>query len=139
MNYYDILEIKNNATFDEIKSNYRKLARKYHPDRNKDDKTAEEKFKKIVEAYEILSDETKRAEYDKKISKNGDVHKEKVRNNNTGKENFNFDPREFMSRFNDFMNVGGDKNSGDNNSGKNMKNGIDGMFNNFFSAGMKKK
>jgi len=64
MEYYSILEIEKTATIEEIKKSYRKLAMKYHPDRNKGDKEAEEKFKKINEAYSVLSDEQKRKQYD---------------------------------------------------------------------------
>lgn len=63
-NYYDILWITKTSTDDEIKKAYRKLAMKYHPDRNKGDKTAENKFKEINEAYSILSDSSKRKQYD---------------------------------------------------------------------------
>lgn len=63
--YYSILGISKNATQEEIKKAYRNLAFKYHPDRNPDDKQAEEKFKKISEAYDTLGDEKKRAEYDR--------------------------------------------------------------------------
>ncbi len=62
--YYEVLEIKKNATDDEIKKSYRRLAKKYHPDLNKGDKSAEEKFKEISEAYEVLMDKNKRANYD---------------------------------------------------------------------------
>lgn len=62
--YYKILGVKKNATQDEIKKAYRKLAVKFHPDRNKGSKDAEAKFKDIAEAYSILSDEKKRKEYD---------------------------------------------------------------------------
>lgn len=65
LDYYETLEITRNATTDEIKKAFRKLALKYHPDRNSGDKEAEEKFKQINEAYQILSDEQKRAMYDK--------------------------------------------------------------------------
>lgn len=62
--YYKILSVSRNATPGEIKKAYRKQAMKYHPDRNPDDKEAEEKFKSCTEAYEVLSDEKKRQIYD---------------------------------------------------------------------------
>jgi len=62
--YYEVLGVSRSATLDEIKSAYRKLAMKYHPDRNPGDKEAEERFKEITEAYEVLSDEEKRRRYD---------------------------------------------------------------------------
>ncbi len=62
--YYEVLEIAKNATADEIKKAYRKKAIQYHPDKNPDNKEAEEKFKEAAEAYEILSDENKRSRYD---------------------------------------------------------------------------
>jgi len=62
--YYKILGVQKNASEDEIKKAYRKLAMKYHPDHTKGDKDAEEKFKKISEAYAVLSDKEKRKEYD---------------------------------------------------------------------------
>lgn len=61
--YYEVLGLPKSASKDEIKSAYRKLALKYHPDRNKD-KSAEEQFKEISEAYAVLSDDNKRAQYD---------------------------------------------------------------------------
>jgi molecular chaperone DnaJ len=63
--YYEILSISKTASADEIKKAYRKVAMQYHPDRNPGDKTAEEKFKEAAEAYEILSDQDKRAQYDR--------------------------------------------------------------------------
>jgi molecular chaperone DnaJ len=63
--YYEILEVSKTATDQEIKSSYRKLALKFHPDRNPGDKTAEEKFKEAAEAYAILSDGDKRTRYDR--------------------------------------------------------------------------
>ena len=62
--YYEVLGVEKGASAEEIKKAYRKSAMKYHPDRNPGDKTAEEKFKEVGEAYEVLSDEGKRARYD---------------------------------------------------------------------------
>jgi molecular chaperone DnaJ len=62
--YYEVLGVAKNASDDEIKKAYRKLAMKHHPDRNPDDKSSEEKFKEAKEAYEVLSDADKRAAYD---------------------------------------------------------------------------
>ena len=62
--YYEVLGLQKGASADDIKKAYRKLAMKYHPDRNPDNKEAEEKFKEAAEAYEVLSDDDKRARYD---------------------------------------------------------------------------
>src|SRR5450755_4611083 len=62
--YYEILEVSRAETADGIKKSYRKLAVKFHPDKNPGDHTAEEKFKELSEAYEALSDPQKRAAYD---------------------------------------------------------------------------
>ena len=63
--YYKVLGVGKNATDEEIKKAYRKLARKYHPDRNPGDKQAEERFKEISQAHDVLSDAEKRKEYDR--------------------------------------------------------------------------
>ncbi len=63
--YYEILGVTKGATADEIKKAYRKVAMQYHPDRNPGDKSAEDKFKEAAEAYEVLSDLDKRAQYDR--------------------------------------------------------------------------
>ena len=62
--YYEVLGVGKNATEDEIKKAYRKIAIKYHPDRNPGDKTADEKFKEAAEAYDVLHDPQKRKQYD---------------------------------------------------------------------------
>src|ERR1043166_7913554 len=63
--YYEILEVDRNATGEEVKRAYRKLAVKFHPDKNPDDPQAEEKFKELGEAYDVLMDPDKRAAYDR--------------------------------------------------------------------------
>ena len=63
-NYYEILGVPREATNDAIKQAYRKLARQYHPDLNPGDKAAEERFKLLGEAYEVLSDQEKRSQYE---------------------------------------------------------------------------
>ena len=64
IDYYEILEVSRTCSGSELKKSYRKLAMKYHPDRNPDDQAAEEKFKQLSEAYEVLKDSDKRAIYD---------------------------------------------------------------------------
>lgn len=63
--YYEVLEIERTASVDEIKKSYRRMALKYHPDKNPGDREAEEKFKEAAEAYAVLSDQEKRARYDR--------------------------------------------------------------------------
>ena len=65
LNHYKVLGVESNASFEEIKKRYRKLAKKYHPDANNGSKKAENQFKIIASAYEVLSDKKKRLEYDR--------------------------------------------------------------------------
>ncbi|MDD1703335.1 MAG: DnaJ domain-containing protein, partial [Methanoregula sp.] len=62
--YYEVLGVKRNASADDLKKAFRHLARKYHPDLNKGSREAEEKFKEINEAYQVLGDPRKKAQYD---------------------------------------------------------------------------
>src|SRR5271167_1578600 len=63
--YYEVLEVERSVTVEEIKKSYRKLAVKHHPDKNPDDPHAEERFKELGEAYDVLMDADKRAAYDR--------------------------------------------------------------------------
>src|SRR5579862_8544378 len=63
--YYETLGVAKGASADELKRAYRKMAMQYHPDRNAGDKTAEQKFKDVSEAYDVLKDDQKRAAYDR--------------------------------------------------------------------------
>src|SRR5260370_23961556 len=65
LDYYECLEVTRSAGEEDLKKAYRRLAVQYHPDRNPGDKPAEEKFKEINEAYQVLSDPEKRARYDR--------------------------------------------------------------------------
>jgi curved DNA-binding protein len=73
-NYYDILGVSKDSTSDEIKKAYRKLALKFHPDKNLGDTEAEEKFKQIAEAYDVLSDDEKKAKYDRITFRKSHLH-----------------------------------------------------------------
>lgn len=91
MDFYKILNLKKDASQDDIKKAYRKLAMKYHPDRNQNDKKAEEKFKEIQKAYETLGDPKKRAEYDYEHNTNYRNKKTQAYESHSGdffKENF---------------------------------------------------
>src|SRR3954463_9603920 len=68
---YKVLGVDKKASQDEIKKAYRKLARQYHPDKNAGDKEAEERFKEVQTAYDVLADEDKRKQYDRFGSQNG--------------------------------------------------------------------
>lgn len=123
MDYYETLGVAKSATTDEIKKAYRKLALKYHPDKNKGDKAAEEKFKKVSEAYAVLSDAEKKQQYDTYGST--DFHQR------YSQEDIfrNFDLNDILKQFG-FGMGGGQRSSG-------FMNGMGGgqQFNSFFGQG----
>jgi curved DNA-binding protein len=106
--YYSVLGVAKTATPEEIKKAYRKLAVKYHPDKNAGDKTSEAKFKEVAEAYEVLSDADKRKKYDqlgsdwKKYEHAGGPN---ARGNGKGQSSYEGDPSDFFggSGFSDFF------------------------------------
>lgn len=146
MNYYETLEVSEKADFTEIKKSYKKLAMKYHPDRNQGDEKAAEKFRKINEAYEIIGNEKKRKEYDEKRKiKNFEKNENIPKNKSHTQNNFNFG-KDF------FKNAGEMKNMFENafdfekmsrkdeenlRKGRAEKENIENGFENFFK--MKKK
>ena len=145
MNYYRILGIFENADENEIKSKYRKLAMKYHPDRNPDDKKAEEMFKKISEAYEVLGDKKKRKEYDKKLRENNnkasegehtDTNKKETEGNakkgaETFYKNFSANPKDIRNMFEKAFNMD-DMNVLEKEKMKEHKKRMEQSFENFF-------
>ena len=96
--YYEVLGVTKNASKEELKKAYRKQAMQYHPDRNPDDKKAEEKFKEAAEAYEILNDDNKRARYDR-------FGHEGVRGSGFGSPGFS-DINDIFSHFSDIFGGG---------------------------------
>ena len=101
MDYYKILEVSENEDISEIKKQYRKLAMKYHPDRNAGDERAAKKFREITEAYEVLSNEKKRKEYDCKRKNRNNQPKNKNNKENfkskSSQNNFSFGKEFFKS------------------------------------------
>ena len=147
MDYYQILGVSENFTRDELKSSYKKLALKYHPDRNPNDKKAENMFKKISEAYDVLKNPTKRTEYDKKrhklnknFNENSSVKNSKNKNINENRENtqkfdeFLFTTDNFKNMFEKSFNIEGMSKS----RKKENKNSIEKTFENFFNVKGKK-
>ncbi len=93
--YYEVLGLERNASKDDLKKAYRKMAMQYHPDRNPDDKGAEEKFKEAAEAYDVLSNDEKRANYDR-------FGHEGLRNSAYGSSGFS-DINDIFSHFSDIF------------------------------------
>lgn len=92
MDYYEVLGVTKTASADEIKKAYRRLAKEYHPDTNAGDKAAEEKFKKINEAYTVLSDSEKRKMYDGGFYGNGYSRTAGQSRNTAGTGTYDADP-----------------------------------------------
>lgn len=113
INPYEVLNLQPTASKDEIRKAYRTLARKYHPDANPNNKAAEEKFKQINDAYTILSDEVKKADYDRSQRQQSQATSStkttaaKPRPKRTSNPNVKVDfAKEFMNskkQFNDFF------------------------------------
>ncbi len=120
--YYEILGLKKSATQDEIKKAFRKLAKKYHPDANPKNVVAEEKFKEVNEANEVLGDPEKRKKYDDlsrevKFSNNYDFDPRQAGYSNVKYERTSSDINDFSDFFNAFF--GGFQNSGEDIFGRN--------------------
>ena len=101
--YYDVLGLSKSASDSDIKSSYRKLAMKYHPDKNPDDKKAEDNFREITESYEILKDPQKRAAYDQY------GHAAFAQGSNGGSPGGGFGGGGFSDIFEDMFGMGGDQ------------------------------
>ncbi|MBS5794722.1 MAG: DnaJ domain-containing protein [Clostridiales bacterium] len=137
-NYYKILGVSENLTNEELKKVYRKLAKKYHPDANVGNTQAEEMFKKVSKAYEVLSDETSRAKYDREIKGNFNNFDTNTNNKKTSTSSVNEDIFNRFNGFNVFEQAFGMNNKANNSENiKATKNPMDftDMFENFM--GMK--
>src|SRR3954447_6028025 len=125
--FYAVLGVNKSASTDEIKKAYRKLARDLHPDRNPDNREAEEKFKATSEAYDVLSDDKKRKEYDEMRSLFGSgAFRRGARSGAPGQQ---FDPSDL---FGGFSNTGAQGGAGDRRFGG---AGFSDIFSSIFSGG----
>lgn len=94
-NYYQLLDISNDASLDDIKKAYRLYAKKFHPDKHHGDKFFEERFKEVQEAYDVLSNSNKREAYDEKLlGKQADLHQSP-----DNKEHSNYDDNNLKNNF----------------------------------------
>ncbi len=121
VDYYKVLEVSKSASADEIKKAYRKLAMKYHPDQNKDNKEAEKKFKELTEAYEVLKDEQKRAAYDRFGHSAFDGRGNTAGAGGAGFSNHNDIFNQF---FHDFMGGGGSRKQNHSSRGSDLRYNI---------------
>lgn len=140
-NYYDLLGVRKNADVSAIKKAYRKLALKYHPDRNSDDHQAEDKFKKITQAYETLSSKESRKAYDRKLKQGGNKERTSTKQSRKGRKrrrkgNFGDFEKEFEQFFG--FNPKTKEKVKTKKGEKEDAMNTDDLFNNFFKGGTKK-
>lgn len=121
--YYEILGITKSASGDEIKKSYRKLAMKYHPDRNPGNKEAEDKFKEATEAYEVLKDEQKRSAYDNY------GHQAFGQQGGFGNQGGGFEGFDFNDIFSNFSDIFGDFGGSRNSKRSSSQRGSDVRYN----------
>lgn len=141
--YYKILNLSVNANNDEIKKAFRSLAKKYHPDRNKDDKEALRKFQEVNEAYEVLSNEESRKKYtqemDKETNKETNSTNNKSSNNNKKYQDKSESIENLNKYFESFFGFDAKSNNINKDKLKKEKNPIDTskMFDSFFNINKK--
>lgn len=125
--YYKTLGVEKNATIKDVKAAYRRLARKYHPDVNPGDKSSEERFKEINEAYEVLSDKDKRSKYDQFGAswKEGGGYRPPPGTNSQGAQDGTF----YYSNIEDLLRGSGQRQAGEENLG-----GFSDFFNSLFGG-----